>query len=70
MAREASKVALEKEAKTALLIRYGSHVDDLKTARLQKFQTKQQLDTYHQRSFRRHQTPPEFTVAESFSGYK
>ena len=39
MARETSKVALEKAAKGALTIRYGSHVDDLKTAR-QKFQTK------------------------------
>ena len=40
MASESSKVALEKAGERALLIMYGSQVDDLKTARLQKFQTK------------------------------
>ena len=37
MASESSKVALEKARERALLIMYGSQVDDLKTARLQKF---------------------------------
>ena len=40
MASESSKVALEKAGEWALLIMHGSQVDDLKTARLQKFQTK------------------------------
>ena len=40
MASESSKVAVEKAGERALLIMYGSQVDDLKTARLQKFQTK------------------------------
>lgn len=40
MASESSKVALEKPGERALLIMYGSYVDDLETARLQKFQTK------------------------------
>ena len=39
MASESSKVVLEKAAERALLIMYGSKVDDLKPARLQKFQT-------------------------------
>ena len=40
MASESSKVALEKAGERALLIMYGSQAHDLKTARLQKFQTK------------------------------
>ena len=40
MASESSKVAQGKAGERALLIMYGSQVDDLKTARLQKFQTK------------------------------
>ncbi|CAB4012765.1 Hypothetical predicted protein [Paramuricea clavata] len=40
MASESSKVALETAAERALLVMYGSQVDDLKTARLQRFQTK------------------------------
>ncbi|CAB3985425.1 Hypothetical predicted protein [Paramuricea clavata] len=40
MASKSSKVALETAGKRALLIMYGSQVDDLKTARLQRFQTK------------------------------
>ena len=72
MASESSKVALETAGERALLIMYGSQVDDLKTARLQRFQTNvaTALDMYHQRSFRRHQTPPDFTVTVSFSRYK
>ena len=35
-ASESSKVALEKASKRVLLIMYGGQVDDLKTARLQK----------------------------------
>ena len=40
MASESSKVVLDKAGERALLIMYGSQVEDLKTARLQKFQTK------------------------------
>ena len=40
MASESSKVALEKAGERALVIMYGSQPHDLKTARLQKFQTK------------------------------
>ena len=40
MASESSKVALEKAGERAPLIMYGSQAQDLKTARLQKFQTK------------------------------
>ncbi|CAB4010879.1 Hypothetical predicted protein, partial [Paramuricea clavata] len=40
MASESSKVALETAGERALLIMYGIQVDDLKTARLQRFQTK------------------------------
>ena len=40
MANESSNVAQKQAREKALLIMYGSQVDDLKTARLQKVQTK------------------------------
>ena len=40
MASESSNVALEKAGERALLIMYGSQVDDLKTAKLLTFQRK------------------------------
>ena len=69
MARKTSKVALEKAVKIKGM-EATQMIWKLQGSRSFKRKWPQQLDTYHQRSFRRHQTPPEFTVAESFSRYK